>query len=131
MGYSYKDSSGGGGTLASSTEPEALGEMQSRVNAGLFQPDANKTPMKQTVGNSAVPVPSPSSDEDTRSHLRESHGTHPAALAPSSHPEVTHNMLHAAGVANHIHGFSSDPKYRHNPATEREWSGQGPLGPVN
>ena len=38
-----------GGYLAEATKAEAMAEMNRRVAAGYFQPDANKTPMKQVA----------------------------------------------------------------------------------
>lgn len=38
---------GCGGSIAASTESEAIAAMETRVASGYFQPDANKTPMKR------------------------------------------------------------------------------------
>ena len=46
-GHSY-DAPGAGGSLGKGlSDEEAIAEMQSRVDKGYFQPDANKTPMKR------------------------------------------------------------------------------------
>jgi hypothetical protein len=49
-GHSY-DSPGMGGSLGNNlSDEEAIAEMQRRVDTGVFQPDANKRPMKRTAG---------------------------------------------------------------------------------
>ena len=40
---------GCGGSVVANTESEAIDALQSRVGAGYFQPDANKTPMHRVA----------------------------------------------------------------------------------
>jgi hypothetical protein len=40
---------GCGGSIQAQSEAEAIASMQKRVDAGYFQADANKTPMKRTI----------------------------------------------------------------------------------
>lgn len=43
-GYTYK-ASGAGGSIAATSDPQAIGNLEGRIND--FQPDANKTPMRR------------------------------------------------------------------------------------
>ena len=47
-GYSYV-APGAGGGLSANTEHAAICEMETRVQFGYFQPDANKRPMKRVI----------------------------------------------------------------------------------
>ena len=44
-GYGYQATNHSGGVLYADTDEEAIAEVQKKVDIGLFQPDANKTPM--------------------------------------------------------------------------------------
>ena len=48
-GYGYR-SPGMGGCIGNVTEAEAIASIQSKVDAGYFQPDANVTPMHRVGG---------------------------------------------------------------------------------
>lgn len=46
-GYSFR-AGGAGGYLGNVSESDAVKEMERRVAMGIYQPDANKTPMRRT-----------------------------------------------------------------------------------
>lgn len=51
--YFYEGTVGGfalaGGVIIAGNEEDAIAQMQAKVDAGTFQPDANKTPMRRVV----------------------------------------------------------------------------------